>query len=118
VRLLPRRRRIVTGPVTFTLGPTGPTGPAAVEDEIERARKRNATTDSRLREWLGYGAIAGAGLQLASANVAFYLYAIHKAFDIPPEVIIGWLTATVAQVVGIVLVIAKYLFPEGGPKES
>jgi hypothetical protein len=51
-----------------------------------------------------------------SANVAFYLYAIHKDFAIPPEVIIGWLTATVAQVVGIVLVIAKYLFPEGGSK--
>lgn len=53
---------------------------------------------------------------LVSANVAFYLYAIHKNFDIPPEVIIGWLTTTVVQVVGIVLVIAKYLFPEGGPK--
>ena len=41
--------------------------------------------------------------------------AVYEHWHIPPEVMIGWLTATVAQIVGIVLVIAKYLFPEGGP---
>lgn len=110
--LLRKRRQATIGPP----GPTGPTGAQAVQEELDRGRLRDARTDSRLREWLGYGSIAGAGLVLVSANVAFYLYAIHKNFDIPPEVIIGWLTTTVVQVVGIVLVIAKYLFPEGGPK--
>jgi hypothetical protein len=112
VPLPPRRRRWPTGAV----GPTGPTGPQAVEDELEHARRRNARTDSRLREALGYGAIAAAGSQLLSANVGFYLYAAHKHWDIPSEVVIGWLGATVAQIVGIVLVIAKYLFPEGGTR--
>jgi hypothetical protein len=107
-----RRPKAPPGPP----GPTGPTSAQAVQEALDGGRIRDARTDSRLREWLGYGAIWGAGLQLLSANVAFYIYAIHKDFNIPPEVIIGWLTATVAQVVGIVLVIAKYLFPEGGQK--
>jgi hypothetical protein len=115
VRLLPRLGRITVGPVTYELpGPTGPTGPAAVEDELERARKRNAKTDSRLREFLGFGALLFAGAQFVVADVAFYKYGIHYHWKIPPEAIIGWLGATVIQVVGIVLVIAKYLFPEGG----
>ncbi len=65
---------------------------------------------------LGYGAVGAAAAQFFSANIAFYVYAKHKHWDIPPDVMIGWLSATVAQIVGIVLVIAKYLFPEGGAK--
>jgi len=65
---------------------------------------------------LGYGAVLAAAAQFISANVAFYIYANHKHWDIPPEVMIGWLSTTVVQIVGIVLVIAKYLFPEGGGK--
>jgi hypothetical protein len=100
-----------------SVGPTGPTGFQAVEDELEKVRRRNVKTDSNLRVGLGYGAVIAAGLQFVVANVAFYLYADHLHWSgIPPEVMIGWLGATVAQIVGIVLVIAKYLFPEGGPK--
>jgi hypothetical protein len=116
---LPRLARLSIGPVTFeSPGPTGPTGPAAVEDELERARKRNATTDSRLREVLGFGALFFAGAQLIVADVAFYKYGIHAHWQIPTEAIVGWLGATVIQVIGIVLVIAKYLFPDGGPKDN
>lgn len=118
MRLLPRLGRITVGPVTYEppLGPTGPTGPAAVEDELERARRRDAKTDSRLREWLGYGSLFFAGASIVVGDLAFYKYGIAHHWQIPPEAIIGWLGATVIQVVGIVLVIAKYLFPEGGKK--
>lgn len=105
-----RRRRRDGG------GPTGQTGAQAVEEELHRAARRNARTDSRLREFLGYGAVFAAGAQFVVADVAFYIYGAHADWRIPPEVMIGWLGATVAQIIGIVLVIAKYLFPEGGPK--
>lgn len=94
--------------------PSGRTGAQAVQEELDRARRRNLRTDTHLRVALGYGAVVGAALQFASANVAFYLYAVALHWKLPPEVMIGWFGATVAQIVGIVLVIAKYLFPEKG----
>lgn len=95
-------------------GPSGPTGAQAVQEELNRAQRRDVRTDSHLRAALGYGSVIAAALQLVSANIAFYIYAIHEHWKLPPEVMIGWLGATVAQIVGIVLVIAKYLFPDGG----
>jgi hypothetical protein len=45
-------------------GATGPTGAKEVEDEVARAKLRNATTDSRLRQYLGYGALLAMPIQL------------------------------------------------------
>jgi hypothetical protein len=51
-------------------------------------------------------------LQLAAADVVFVLYAaIGKHWKLDPAVINIWLGATVVQVVGIVLVVTRHLFP-------
>jgi hypothetical protein len=79
-------------------------------DDLER-RKRES--DLGLRRVVGYGALTLMALQIATADVAFYLYGASNSWDIPVAAINGWLAATVIQVVSIVLVITRYLFPSG-----
>ena len=64
-----------------------------------------------MKKGLGYAAFWVVGAQLVIADAAFIWYAFARDWDIPPEVMIGWLSATVVQVVGVVLVIARHLFP-------
>lgn len=68
-----------------------------------------------LRRHLVYGAFGAVALQLVAANVAFYLYGIERRWDIESEVMIAWLTATVVETLGVVLIIARNLFPNGEP---
>lgn len=107
---LPKRRQW-RGPT----GPTGPTGARQVEDEVARAKHRNAKTDSRLRQWLGYGALVAMALQLIAADYVFYRYAHAKDWRLPVEAIIGWLTATVVQIFIILRGLGRYLFPPINP---
>jgi hypothetical protein len=98
--------------------PTGSTGPKEVEDEVARARRRNAKTDSRLRQWLGYGSLVAMAIQLAAANTAFYLYADADSWKIPVAAINGWLAATVLQIAIILRGLGRYLFPPTDPKHE
>jgi hypothetical protein len=51
--------------------------------------------------------------QLLVADVVFFIYAwAGKRWDLEPVVINIWLGATVIQVVGIVLVVTRHLFPQ------
>ncbi len=48
--------------------------------------------------------------QLVAANTLMFLYAgLGRDWDVPPEVIITWLSASVVEVVGIALVVTRYL---------
>jgi hypothetical protein len=52
------------------------------------------------------------GGQLAIADVIFFVYAqVGVHWRLPPVVIDIWLGATLVEVVGIVLVVTRYLFP-------
>jgi hypothetical protein len=87
-----------------------------VEDRrLDTARKRS---DLRMVKIVGYGSLAAMAIQILAADGGFYLYGHAYAWRIPPEAIIGWLTATVVQIVGVVLVITNYLFPAGGNRRS
>lgn len=67
---------------------------------------------------VGYGALTAMLIQIAAADAGFYLYGHAEKWHLPPEAIIGWLSATVVQIVAIVLVITNYLFPSGGAKKK
>ena len=59
------------------------------------------------------------GIQVLIADVAFYWYGFEhvingRRWQIPAGAIQVWLAATVVQVIGIVLVIARSLFPSDG----
>jgi len=57
--------------------------------------------------------LAGLAGQVLIADGVFITYAwIGRDWDLPPSAIQSWLAATVVEVVSIVLVITRYLFPD------
>lgn len=50
--------------------------------------------------------------QVAVANVVFALYAwLGHDFAVPAETMIAYLSATVIEVIGVVAIVTRYLFP-------
>jgi hypothetical protein len=79
--------------------------------EIELKRE-HARQDIGLRQTYARGLLALLGLQLVAANVIFWVYAeVGKHWQLPSDVIQIWLAATVVQMVGVVTVVTRYLFP-------
>ncbi len=71
--------------------------------------------DLRLQRVVGYGGVALMVAQLIVANWVFIKYANTIGWGkIPTGAIQVWLAATVAQVIGVVFIIARSVFPEGG----
>jgi hypothetical protein len=87
---------------------SAPPAPAHFEDGISRRKRQN---EVKLHSRVGNGALALMVAQLLIADTAFYIYGFYNAWDIPTAAITTWLAATVVQIVGVVLVIAKNLFP-------
>jgi hypothetical protein len=83
--------------------------PALTDDEIQTANER---LKLRLRKWLAIIAGCAALAQVATADIVFILYASHgRHWNVPTAAIQAWLAATVVQVIGVVLVITRSLFP-------
>jgi len=95
-------------------------GVAKLEDRSVETRKRaidneKSGVDLTLQKWIGYGGPALMFIQLVIANLVFVKYAHEKGWgSIPTGVIQVYLAATVVQVIGVVLIIARSVFPEGG----
>lgn len=52
------------------------------------------------------------GAQFLVADVVFVTFAwVGRRWDLPPQVIEVWLAATVIQVIGVVAVVTRHLFP-------
>jgi hypothetical protein len=52
------------------------------------------------------------GAQFVVADAVFVVFAwAGKSWDLPPGVIEVWLAATVVQVVGVVAIVTRHLFP-------
>lgn len=84
---------------------------------VERASIEVASqkVDLKLQKIVGYGALILVVVQLVVADVVFVKYADSIGWSmIPPGVMQAWLAATVVQVIGVVLVIARSVFPAGG----
>jgi hypothetical protein len=57
--------------------------------------------------------------QVLVANVVFIVYAwAGKDWAIDPSVMHFWLTATVVQIIGVVYVVTRYLFPRRDAPEA
>lgn len=82
------------------------------KDSLDAITRRERLTDLALRElyarrilWILVG-------QLAVADLVFLFYAwIGSDWNVDPVVMQFWLGATVVEVVGIALVVTRYLFP-------
>ncbi len=78
-------------------------------------RRQDVQQDIELKRDYGRWALIAMGGQLVIADCVFVGYGFGVAWQIPPNVIIGWLGATVIQVIAVVLVITRYLFPPRTP---
>lgn len=84
------------------------------DGEIQTA---NEHLKLRLRRGIGIFAGLTAFFQVICADVVFILYAQRGMhWRLPVAAIEAWLAATVIQVIGIVLVITRSLFPS--PKDN
>jgi len=83
--------------------------PALTDDEIKTENERLKLTQRRtIARVAGLAAVA----QVVCADVVFVVYAARGVhWKIPTAAIDAWLAATVVQVIGIVLVITRSLFP-------
>ncbi len=95
--------------------------PPAPKDELEEDRRKAAgerlRIGIRLAKLIGYGALIAVVIQVALADVAFFLYGFSNAWKIPAAAISAWLAAIVIQVIGVVMVVAKDIFPGGGSSD-
>jgi hypothetical protein len=93
--------------------PEGAVPPEDVSAELRlaTARAKSAEGDVTMKKVVGYGSLVFMLLTIAVADFVFYKYGEGNDWDIPGEVVIAWLTATVVQVAVIVRTVASYLFP-------
>ena len=80
--------------------------------EMDYLDRLDREQDIHLKRMYARGLFFILGLQLVIADCLVYLYAgIGKGWDVPSDVINVWLGATVVQLIGVVLVVTRYLFP-------
>lgn len=89
--------------------------PIGSSSDLRELDRRNAETDLLLKRWLSTRIIRWMGRQLIVANLVFVAYAwFGLGWEVPAPAISAWLGATVIQIIGIVYIIARYLFPADG----
>lgn len=85
------------------------------DEAISRAHIAELDQQNRLRQHLFVAAVVFVSVQLGVADALFVWYlawdmmAAHQTPSGP--VMIAWLSATVVEVIGILAIIARYLFP-------
>ncbi len=80
-------------------------------EEKQKLANRKASQELGFGKVYAYGALMAMSTQVAIADTAFYIYGYENGWHIPANAIEVWLAATVIQVIGVVLVIARSLFP-------
>lgn len=86
----------------------GPLQPVSFEEGLSHRKRLN---EVKLHNRVGNGALILMFGQVLIADAAFYIYGFANGWEIPTAAITTWLGATVVQVIGVVLVIVKNLFP-------
>ena len=90
----------------------------SISDALETVRLRQQmmkldqrAQDMKLRKHLAGWAIGFVAAQLLAASLFFGWYLWHNAQKPEVEIMVAWLSATVVEVIGILWVIARSLFP-------
>lgn len=68
----------VSKPLAAQPAANGPAEVAEVDRELGKAKRKNALTDAKLRQWLGFGALGAMAIQLVVADVAFFVYGFMR----------------------------------------
>jgi Na+/H+ antiporter NhaA len=88
-------------------------GPREVSElPYSALQRRDLAQDIKLKKWYAIALLAGLGVQMAIADGVFIAYAqVGAHWNIDASVMQAWLSATVVEVVGVVFVVTRYLFP-------
>lgn len=86
----------------------GTPSPASFEEGLSHRKRLN---EVKLHNRVGHGSLILMFGQVFIADAAFYIYGFANQWEIPTAAITTWLAATVVQVIGVVLVIVRNLFP-------
>lgn len=85
-------------------------------DRLDRElRQQREQQEQTLRERYARVVLIGAGIQVGLADLVFIIYAVVQGFQLPTAAITAWLAAIVVEVLGVVALIAKGLFPPRSP---
>lgn len=85
--------------------------PKTVAERLDDLNLDDREQTIKLKRFLAYGSFLAVGIQLILANAGMYLYAEAIAWELEPEVVMAWLAATVVETLGVVVIIARNLFP-------
>lgn len=88
--------------------------PAPLDDP--EARRQGAVADDavqtvRLKKTFARALLIILGIQLLLVNAAFFVFGFSKGWDVSDSIMLGWMGATVVEVIGTVLVVVRNLFP-------
>lgn len=76
--------------------------------------RQDQEQDLKLKKRIANSALVLMAVQVVAADAAFYWYGFANDWDIPEGAIQAWLLAAVVQVVAVVLVVTRSLFPPKG----
>lgn len=86
--------------------------PSSYRDQKQAQHLLQRREEHELRKTVAKSVYLATAAQVAIADVVFVVYAwVGKHWDIPAQAISAWLGATVVQVIAVLLVITRYLFP-------
>jgi hypothetical protein len=84
---------------------------AELKRSLDDLEVQDREQDITLKRMYAKGLFAALAVQLVAADALVYIYAASRRWDIPASVIEAWLAATVIELIGVVLVVTRYLFP-------
>ena len=89
---------------------------AEAEAATAAVKLRSREQDVRLKRTMSWVVIIAVGLQLIVADW-FLIHTVALSGRTPPEsVLVAWLSASVVEVLGIVAIVARNLFPDRGSR--
>ena len=83
----------------------------SLPDPFADLKRKDLQQDIDLKRMYAIAVLGGLGIQTAIADYFFYRYGQGVKWQISSTVMSTWTSATVVEVVGIVLVVTRYLFP-------
>lgn len=80
----------------------------------ERFQNERYRDDSRLRKTVASWSLIFVAIQLSIADglsIAYFVTMLYRQMPIPTQVIVAWLSATLVEIIGILWVVTRSLFP-------
>ncbi len=84
---------------------------AAIHLRAESAKADRERQENKLRERVAKWSLWFVLAQLAVTDIAFAAYMLAYHGRVPSQVMIAWMTSTIVEIIGILWVIARSLFP-------